>query len=80
MRLMPPLCRKYRFCRTTYRRGMMGKEFDMPRYLDALMKLAGGKPGQVIHVNVQHDEWCAHWKGGACNCDFNVEQIETDDD
>jgi hypothetical protein len=55
----------------------MAEKFDMPRYLDALMKLAGNAgPGQVIEVNVHHEDGCAHWKGGACNCDFNVEQIE----
>jgi hypothetical protein len=59
----------------------MTEKFDMPRYMDALMKLAGNpKQGQIIEVNIQHDDWCAHWKGGACNCDFNVKQIESENE
>ena len=44
----------------------MTEKLDTPRYLDSLMKLAGKKPGQVLMVKVQHDDWCAHWKGGKC--------------
>jgi hypothetical protein len=50
----------------------MTEKFDLPRYMDALMKLAGKQPGQVIEVNIAHDDWCAHWKGGACNCNPSV--------
>ena len=47
----------------------MTEKLDVPRYLAALMKLAG-EPG-VHRVEVPHDDWCAHWQGRPCNCDFD---------
>ena len=32
-------------------------------YMEAMKKLAG---------NRKHKDWCAHWKGGACNCDPTI--------
>ena len=46
----------------------MADDFDMTRYMAALMKLAGTKPGQVVEV--KHDDGCAIWKSGVCDCDF----------
>ena len=47
----------------------MADEFDMTRYMAALMKLAGTKPGQ-IEVEAQHADECAIWKNGKCDCDY----------
>ena len=30
------------------------------------------KGGVVTHVEIQHDDGCAFWKGEACNCNPNV--------
>ena len=44
---------------------------EIPAYLDDLIaqmreELRGG-PG-VHHVDVFHDDDCAHWRGGVCDC------------
>lgn len=26
-------------------------------------------PGTVQEVTIEHDNWCAVWHGGRCNCD-----------
>jgi len=26
-------------------------------------------PGAVLRVSVAHDDWCAKWTGGRCDCD-----------
>ena len=27
------------------------------------------RPGEVTHICILHDKWCAIFKGGACNCE-----------
>lgn len=29
-------------------------------------------PPAVGVITVQHDAWCAHWRGGACDCSPTV--------
>jgi hypothetical protein len=45
-----------------------------------LAMLAGGKlgparPGQVIGVKVYHDNWCAIFRGGQCNCSPEIKPV-----
>ena len=28
-----------------------------------------------IHVKVSHDDWCAYFKGRACNCDPDIREM-----
>jgi hypothetical protein len=47
-----------------------------PRYLDALLRhlrAVGIEPGKVHHVEVRHDDGCAHWKGRPCDCEPEIE-------
>lgn len=38
-------------------------------YVDAVEAVArGAQPGKVTHIDVYHDDWCAVFSGGACNC------------
>lgn len=30
------------------------------------------EPGQIQHVNIAHDPWCAINRGGYCNCDPDI--------
>ena len=46
------------------------KRDRMPNYLRAL--LAGGwevSPGEMVDVEIRHDDWCAHWRGAPCDCE-----------
>jgi len=48
-----------------------------PNYIRALKAaIRSGKlktaAGQVVHIDVAHDDWCAIFKGGICNCDPEV--------
>lgn len=40
------------------------------------------KPGALYITTVQHDDWCAFWGGGECDCDpdFIVREYERDAD
>lgn len=47
-----------------------------PRYLDLLIRHALdseelNKSG-VHHVEVHHDDSCAHWSGGRCDCNPTI--------
>lgn len=47
-----------------------------PRYLDALRRHLEEneiEPGELHHVEIRHDDGCAHWEGDACDCDPDVE-------
>ncbi len=30
------------------------------------------RPGTVTHVEVLHDDWCAFWQGGVCDCEPEI--------
>ncbi|MFW6388913.1 MAG: hypothetical protein ACOCY9_03295 [Desulfohalobiaceae bacterium] len=49
-------------------------------YLSKLFDAVGELPkGQVNHLTVLHDDYCAIWKGGACNCDPEVVKGKPED-
>ena len=46
----------------------------LPSYLrQALEHMKHARPGEVIHVEIRHDDWCPIFEGGPCNCDPDVE-------
>ena len=52
---------------------MSPKTERVPKYIERL--LAGGwewTPGEVVSVAVLHDDDCAHWRGGVCDCEPEV--------
>lgn len=47
-----------------------------PRYLAlvlAHLEAQRPKPGTFVHVEVRHDDDCALWDGGDCNCEPEIE-------
>ena len=56
-----------------YQRFHGGKERDVrrpPKYLAEVIAegRTHGKPGEVTVVDVYHDDDCAIWQGGPCDC------------
>jgi hypothetical protein len=54
-----------------------------PNYIEAIQgAVAAGRvkpiPGTLVHIAVMHDDWCAIFKGGVCNCDPDVETMRSD--
>ena len=51
-----------------------------PQYAEAVIRAgmeANLKPGEVRHVAVMHDDWCALLKGeGACDCNPEVRMMD----
>lgn len=46
---------------------------EAPNYLPEVLAAARSTPrGQVRHVHVYHDAWCAVFRGGVCNCNPQV--------
>ena len=48
---------------------------DFPNYAKKLARAAELgllKPGEVGLTNVAHDDDCAHWNGGICDCDPEI--------
>lgn len=46
------------------------KRFLYGNYKDPTMEETSDlQPGDVLRVEVYHDDSCALWTGGACNCD-----------
>ena len=41
-------------------------------YMRKLLALAQTRPG-IFPVNIAHDDWCAIYSGGYCNCDPDIE-------
>jgi len=38
-------------------------------YMAPLLKVAEGThKGSVAEVTIRHDDWCAIWRGGRCDC------------
>ena len=54
---------------------MKSKSSDLPNYLRQLAEIA--RQSQVttgVHVvEIRHDDTCAIWKGGACDCNPEIE-------
>ena len=42
------------------------------RKLETARALGVFEPGTITIANVFHDDGCAYWKGGVCNCDPHV--------
>lgn len=58
---------------------MKPKTEEVPRYLQRLLE--GGweyTPGELVSVEVLHDDDCAHWRGRPCNCDPEVKMRQVD--
>jgi len=54
------------------------------RYVRELLKLYdAGKfpsiPGELVHVNCIHDDWCPIYRGHLCSCNVEVEIISNRD-
>ena len=52
-----------------------------PHYLIVLRELIRQngdqiKPGGLYETRTFHDDWCAIWKGGTCNCEPECQLIE----
>jgi hypothetical protein len=50
-------------------------ERRLPAWLRPLLvhvQRTGLRPGSVAHVEVLHDDWCAHFYGRPCNCDPEI--------
>lgn len=47
----------------------------IPRYMRPLIRALKERqvPAGFHRVTVRHDEWCAIWKGGICNCDPEID-------
>lgn len=41
-------------------------------YAEGTVPMTGG----VRHVSVRHDDWCAYFQGGHCNCDPEISFID----
>ena len=48
--------------------GIMAATKRKPNYLDQVIALREQLGEGVHHVVVDHDGWCAHWRGGVCDC------------
>lgn len=55
----------------------IGSDGQSHNYIAKLMRFVRrtlfGK--RDIHVKVSHDDWCAYFKGRACNCDPNIREM-----
>ena len=51
---------------------MKRKKRKLPKYADRVIQSAEGLPPGAYVSNVFHDDWCAFFKGGECNCDPDV--------
>lgn len=42
----------------------------LPNYLEPLIRFAleGARPGRVTVAHIYHDDDCAHFEDGMCNC------------
>jgi len=39
-----------------------------PNYLEESIRLAAKLGPGMHHIDVAHDDWCAIWRGRACDC------------
>jgi hypothetical protein len=57
----------------------LGEDKFYKEYLQHLPQLGDDEPlelGRLYHVAVLHDDWCAIFNGGGCNCHPTVERYE----
>ncbi len=48
------------------------------KYLSRLLQFApdlAELPGRVGHILVSHDDWCAFFNDGVCNCDPDIRDM-----
>ena len=55
----------------------------LPNYFQKLIDLVDQNPnltapGTVTHSVIAHDDWCAIFHGGACNCDPDITLVPED--
>lgn len=48
------------------------QEVTRHNYAEVIARLQGLHPGVVYQAHVYHDEWCAVFSGGYCNCEPEV--------
>ena len=45
-----------------------------PNYLKTLFAVKSEvSPGEVVALEVRYDDDCRHWRGGACDCEPEIE-------
>lgn len=52
---------------------------EVPNYLAKVLgayRRGAFRPGRVTIVHVYHDDWCAIFRGGPCNCDPEIRLTE----
>lgn len=62
------------------------REVRKPNYLAPLIEgvkaqldIGIPKPGSIGHAFVYHDNWCAIFKGGVCNCNPDIKYAIQDE-
>jgi hypothetical protein len=52
----------------------MTTEDRLPNYLEKVLELMRVRPWPhtIIDIIVRHDDFCAHWRGGVCDCEPEV--------
>lgn len=51
------------------------QDADYPNYFDEMIQLGSEvQLGQIAKVAIYHDDWCAFFGGGVCNCEPEVKQ------
>ena len=55
----------------------IGSDDQPHRYITKLMRFVRRTLfwKRDIHITVSHDEWCAYFKGRACNCNPNIREM-----
>jgi len=63
---------------TTRRGDLMNEPANYEKKLRAMLDRGEltPRPGVATHINVAHDDWCAIYAGGRCNCDPDIQVIE----
>ncbi len=50
----------------------MGRTPNYKKKISQLQRKWKLSPGSVLSLNIQHDDWCAIFRGGICNCDPDI--------
>lgn len=59
------------------RRPRGGRWRDKLNLMLATGQLGQILPGDLVECNARHDDWCRIFKGGACNCDVEIEVVRS---